>query len=671
MKPQNKKRSKTQLIRLILASVAPLLTAAIAVWGFVEGDVYQAVLATLSTLFLFTCFWLSMRLRPRQQAEMERLIEEKTLEAATTSREAVLQLSLPTVCVDLNGAIEWYNKRFSDLLGGSGIKGRLVTEISEELEVSRMIENKSNISIKISFADRFYLVLGNVVKVLRDGADDYTIVLFFLDVTAYEDIVTRYRAERLCVSNLMLDNYDEAFSKVPDAERGHYVAQVDRHVAEWAASAHGIFRKLERDRYLFLFEQENLTRFEEEKFGLLESIKEILPDKSTPLTMSIGVGADGEHFIDSAASAKSALDMALGRGGDQAVVKRGDAFEFFGGKSMAVEKASRVKARVIAYALRELVRGADQVYLMGHKNGDLDSVGASIGLFSALSGDSIPCHIVLDEVHDTVNRLLDRFAENPKYHNVFLSSDTAIEQMTPNTLVILLDTHRASYAECAQLVENSKHVVIIDHHRKSADFVQNAVLVYHEPYASSACEMITEMLAYLDPNRTLEKMEAEALYAGIAMDTKNFTFQTGVRTFETASVLRKAGVDTIGVKKLFQNDLYTYVKKSQVIGSSVIYRKHIAIATCDDQLYDAQILSAQVADEMLSVTDITASFVLTRAENLVMISARSLGEINVQLIMEKLGGGGHLNVAGAQLKDCTEAEAIEQLKAAIDSVLDQ
>lgn len=669
MKPSETKISKTKISLITLGILAPFTTLLIAILGLVEHNVPQAVLAFLSTAFLLLCIFFSLRLRPRQQAEIQEYIETQTLKAAATSREAVLQLSLPTVCVNLDGSIEWYNKRFSDLLGGGSIKNRLISELSEELDISKMIENKSNISLKISFADRFFLVLGNVVKILRDNADDYTIVLFFLDVTAYEDIVARYRAERLCVANLVLDNYDEAFSKIPDAERGHYVAQVDRHVSEWAASAHGIFKKLERDRYLFLFEQENLSRFEQEKFSLLENVKELLPDKSTPLTISIGVGADGTHFSDVAAGAKAALDMALGRGGDQAVVKRGDTFEFYGGKTKAVEKASRVKARVIAYALAELVRGADQVYLMGHKNGDMDSVGASIGLFSALSKTNVPCHIILDEVHETVNRLLDRFAENPKYHNVFLSSENALEQMTPHTLVILLDTHRASYAESAALVENSRHVVIIDHHRKSADFVQNAVLVYHEPYASSTCEMITEMLIYLDPERTLEKMEAEALYAGIAMDTKNFTFQTGVRTFETASILKKSGVDTVSVKKLFQNDLYTYVKKSQIIGSSVIYRKHIAIAVCDDQLYDSQILSAQIADEMLSVTDITASFVLTRSEEQVMISARSLGEINVQLIMEKLGGGGHLNVAGAQLKNCTEQEAIEQLKVAIDSVL--
>lgn len=669
MNLQDSTRSKTGRTRLLLASTAPLLTAAIAVWGWIKPDYYQAVLATLATLFLLACFLLSARLRPRQQAEIAQYIEEQTLNATTVTREAVLQLSLPTVLLDLNGEIEWYNKRFSDLLGGSNIKGRQISDLSEDLNVTKLIENKANISIKICFADRYYLVLGNVVKTVRDGADDYAIVLFFLDVTAYEDVVTRYQAEKLCVANLVLDNYDEAFSKIPDAERGHFVAQVDRHISEWAATANGIFKKLERDRYLFIFGQEHMLRYAETKFSLLESVKELLPDKSTPLTISIGIGAGGNHFADSAASAKAALDMALGRGGDQAVIKQGDKFEFFGGKSTAVEKASRVKARVIAFALSELVNGADQVYLMGHKNGDLDSVGSAIGLFSVLSQTGVPCHIVLDEVHDTVNRLLERFAENPKYHNVFLSSEMALEQRTPNTLVILLDTHRPSYAECTQLIEESKHVVVIDHHRKSADFVQNPVLTYHEPFASSTCEMVTEMLVYLAPKRALEKMEAEALYAGIAMDTKNFTFQTGVRTFETASILKKSGVDTIGIKKLFQNDLYTYVKKSQIIGSSVIYRKHIAIAICEEQLYDAQILSAQIADEMLSVTDITASFVVHKSGDTVMISARSLGEINVQLIMEKLGGGGHLNVAGAQLKDCTPQEAIERLKEAIDTIL--
>ncbi|NLY43774.1 MAG: phosphoesterase [Clostridiaceae bacterium] len=573
------------------------------------------------------------------------------------------------VVLNLNGVITWYNPSFGELFHNRELFEMPINLLVKELPVSRLMENKDNISFYISHEGRYYRVVGNYAKVDSSDTTNYMIVLYWIDYTVLKVLEEKYVNEKVIECIIMIDNYDEIMQSTDDTNRPQVLAEIDRRLNNWFSFAGGVLKRFERDKYIYIFERKYLSQFEKRKFDILDQVREISMGNKIPVTLSIGIGLGGGTLAQNDAYARAAIDIALGRGGDQVVIKDGNELRFFGGKTKELEKRTRVKARVVAFALRELILQSEQVMIMGHQHGDIDSVGASIGLLRGVRNRGKKGYIVLSTYNPTVNNLLMKLQKEADFREVFISKSQAMDRVTDKTLVIVVDTHRASFTECPELLKKTKNIVVIDHHRRGAEFIDNNVLVYHEPYASSTCELVTEILQYMDEKAKLSPVEAEALYAGIAVDTKNFVFKTGVRTFEAASYLRRAGVDTASVKLLFQNDLATYAARADIVKTAQIMDNGIAISVCPDNIKNAQLIIAQAADELLNITGVIASFVMCRVNEEILISGRSLGDVNVQVILEKLGGGGHLTVAGAQLSHMSMEEAMSELKKAISDYM--
>ena len=470
---------------------------------------------------------------------------------------------------------------------------------------------------------------------------------------------------------VIIDNYDEVLKETPDSNHGALLGEIEQKINAWIGIGNGIVRKYEKDKFVVFFSNKDFEKIIENKFVVLDEVRAIDFENKIPATLSIGVGKEGTDVAENDQFARLAIDMALGRGGDQVVIRDASNFNFFGAKTREVEKLTKVKARVVSHALRELINQSGKVIIMGHTNSDMDSIGASIGLFRAIKSRGKDAYIVTNTAKSNAKPLVDEFSVIPEYEDAFISAEQALNLFTMDTLVIVVDVHRPSMVECPELLKHAKEVVLIDHHRKSEDFIENAVLVYHEPYASSTSEMITEMFQYIQDGQRLTRQEAEALYAGIFVDTKGFTFKAGVRTFEAASYLRRMGVDPVNVRRLFKSDIKNCIAKAEIIKSAVLYRDNIAFSYLYDECPNMSVTVAQAADELLDVSGVEASFVLAKVGSRILISGRSLEQINVQVILEKLGGGGHITIAGAQLEDVTIEEADQMLKNAIDEVLNQ
>ena len=478
--------------------------------------------------------------------------------------------------------------------------------------------------------------------------------------------------QQTVVSYIYIDNYDQTVSNMEENRRPLLEAMISRRLSDFSSAVDGILTKMENDRFIMVFPHKNLEKLFENKFNVLEEMKKLNIGNKFPVTLSIGVGVD-KDMDEARQYARAAVDLAMGRGGDQAVVRQKDGQKFFGGMTTTTENNTRVRARLIAYALKELIMESDRVLLMGHANPDLDCFGAALGMYRAVFELKKPVHIVMSaEKHAAVEYLYRRVNEDQDYMNILIDHKQAEEYLGPNTLLILLDVNRKVITQYPDLVEKAKNIAVIDHHRTSADSVEGVDVSYVEPFASSASEMVTELLQYMVEKLSLRSIEADGLFAGIALDTKNFTVKTGVRTFEAAAFLRRRGADSVRVRKMFKNDMGDYKAKAQIVSTARIIGDNIAVASWSSTLPNASTVAAQAADELLDIHGIHASFVLTEMDaGQVNISARSLGEINVQLIMEELGGGGHLSMAGAQLKDVNLEMAQEKLIDAIETVLDR
>ncbi len=621
------------------------------------------------------CFLLFINAKNKREKskEITKYLENLTFHVDSATKDTLLYFPLPMVVLQLDGVITWYNSGFSEIFEGEELFEKPIQSFVEGLQISEIMshqDEKNHISLDVVYNERQYHIMGNVVQIDSISDSNYMIVMYWLDNSEFKQLKTKYFNEKMIESIIVIDNYEEVMQSTEEGNKPQVLAEIDKRLSSWLSFTGGVLKKFERDKYIFIFEQKYLKQFEEKKFDILDNIRDINIQNKIPVTLSIGIGLKGNTFIENDAYAKAAIDIALGRGGDQVVIKEGTHLRFFGGTTKELEKRTKVKARVVAYALRELISQANQVMIMGHQNGDVDSVGASIGLYRGVQSKGKRAHIILNTYNSTVHNLLSRLNKIEEYQNVFITKTQALDMITENTLLIVTDTHRASFTECPELLNQTEHIVVIDHHRRGAEFIENAVLLYHEPYASSACEMVTEVLQYIEKDIILNTIEAEALYAGIAVDTKNFSFKTGVRTFEAASFLRRAGMDPIAVKQLFQSDLETYVAKADIVKTAETYKESIAISYAKDNIQNAQMIIAQSADELLNISGITASFVLCNVNDEILISGRSLGDINVQVILEKLGGGGHLSVAGAQLIASNMEEALQRLKLAIDEYLE-
>ena len=565
------------------------------------------------------------------------------------------RLSVPAVMVGASGEILFFNSYFfSKISGEYDCTGEMVTQFLSDKSLDEVLNHKG---IDVLHAGRRYTVFG--------ARYEKTSLVCFLDDTYYKESTREYIESRPDVGIILFDNKEELLRDATDEQISQICAAVEREIQKWVEGTSGFMKSIGNNRYMVIFEDRHVKAFIEEKFKILDTIREIKIDDRRRATISIGLGRGAENLRESELWARKALDMALGRGGDQVAIKTGDAYSFFGGKSRVVEKLGKVRTRVISSTLSNYIKSSDRILIMGHKFSDLDSIGAAIGMWSASTKQlGKDAYIVVDKEQSLGKPIIEMMTENG-FRNIFLTPSQARDLVSEKTLLIIVDTHSAGFIESKEIYDMCKNIVVIDHHRMMVDHIKNAIVFYHEPSASSASEMVTEILQYLG-DKSLGSLEAEALLSGIMLDTKNFVQKTGVRTFEAAAFLKQKGADTIRVKKMFSNSLETYKIKSELISTVEIF-KTCALTSIESDYKDIKIACAQAADELLEIQGVKASFVFYKSSNVVSISARSMGEVNVQVIMEKFGGGGHQTMAGAQIKD----KSLESIKSLLKEKIDE
>ena len=631
---------------------------------------YNPIIGGIGIFVLMYLIYHHWKIQHDRKEMWTKYIESLSSDIDSVTKHAILNLPIPLVIVEFDGSISWYNPKFSEMVDTRDLLESHIEDLIAGFKLDNILQEKKDMVIEVTIKDRHYKVLYNIVKIASDYEPRYIIMLYWIDSTHFHNLKVKYNEEKPNIALVQVDNYDDVLHSMEESKRPLVIAELDRRISLWASRMNASLKRFQKDKYIVVFENKFLERLESKRFAILDEIREIQVGNEIPITLSIGVGVNGKSPVQLEEYARAGLDLALGRGGDQAVVKKIDSLEFYGGKTKAVEKRNKVKARVIAHALRQLIDQSDKVVIMGHRYADMDSFGAAIGVYRAAKNRGKDAFIVFDGVNPSIENLYHRIKEHGEYK--LIDCEEVLNRLEKNTLVVVVDTHRPSFTQCPEALQRVDKVVLIDHHRRGTEFIENAVLTYLEPYASSTCELVTEILQYMEDKLNIEKVEAEALLAGISVDTKNFSFKTGVRTFEAASLLRRAGADTTHVRQLFQDDLQTFVAKAHVVKHAEDIGRNIAISMCPRGTHNETLVVAQAADELLDIKGITASFVIGgRDSNEIFISGRSLGDINVQVILEKLGGGGHLTTAGAQLKDVTMDEAKEILKKAIDEYFEE
>ena len=602
----------------------------------------------------------------KRQSEISEHINELTLNVDKAAQSTIINSPFPLVVIETNGNIIWKSSNFIKEFANIDI-GVTLNDIIKELKLNiQKGKNRNNFSIceSMRIGDKNYKIIAEHTKLKEKehkDSQEYMATIYFLDETNYIELLKKYNDSRTCIGIIVIDNYEELMQRATEEEKLKITAGAEKKMYAWINKYNGLLIKSERDSYVAIFDQYNLEKIKEEKFEILDEIKEIKTQENIQLTLSIAISEDEKTNLDEYKSAKAIIDIALGRGGDQAIIKQEGKYYFFGGRTQEIEKRTKVKARIVAQALEELIKEASNVIIMGHTNSDIDAMGASMGVYRIAETLGKEVYIVNETNGTSLDTFIEELKQNPNYNNVIIDKNESLSKINEESLLIVVDTDKKNYVEVPELLEKTSKIVVIDHHRRSTDYIENAILTFHEVYASSACELVTELVEYTETNVKLETFEVEALYAGIMMDTKNFTFKTGVRTFEAAAFLRKCGVDIIKVKKWFQSDLETYNKISEIVAKSEILDDVIAISIYGEEDSDANIICAKAADELLTISNITASFVIGKMEDKICISGRSIGDINVQLILEKLGGGGHITVAGAQIEGMTQEEVKQEL----------
>lgn len=599
--------------------------------------------------------------------EWIKFIENFSSKLDIATRNTLVKLPFPLVIIRTDGNVLWYNQNFLKVLDEDDILNRNIKSIIKEFNVKQAISGKENIFKHIEINSKFYNIYTNIVDT-SENSKDKIVLLYFYDTTELVQTLNAIEKEKGSAVLIEVDNFDDVIKTVEEDDRPFIIAEIQKTINVYAQSLNAMIRKYEPNKYILSVQNKYIEKEMEKKFEILDIIRKISMENKMAFTLSIGVGSGGKSPLENEKYAVSAKELALGRGGDQCVLKSRDKLLFYGGKTKEVEKRTKVRARVIANALVDIINDSSKVFIMGHKRPDIDCLGSAAGIHSIVNTLKKQCYIILDDINLSIKPIFNKISDDEDYANVFISSKDCMEKVDKSSLLIIVDVHSKSYVESMKLVEKFDRIVIIDHHRKSTDFIEGNLLNYIEPYASSTAELVTEMLPYMVEKPKLKVIEAEALLAGICVDTKNFYLKTGVRTFEAASFLRKIGADTIDIKKFFSYDLKTYLSRAEIIRSAEVYN-NIAIAICPDNIEDT-VLAAQAADELLNITGIKASFVFVKIKDEVFISGRSLGDINVQLILESLGGGGHMTMAGARLKMSVK-EVLEILKKTIDEYIEE
>jgi len=580
------------------------------------------------------------------------------------------QMPFPMCLVRMGDcSIIWTNDRFCRITGfeEAYLEQKLAT-VLPGFQTDWLFNGKTECPRDMTIGGRRYRISGTLIR-LEDADESVMAMLYFNDMTELFQIRDEYVRSRPVVAIILVDNYEELTKNLTESAISALNAKLNDAIYKWTEDYHGLLRKLERNRFLFVFEKRDLTRATEDKFSLLDDIHEIQNPTGLPASISIGIGVDGSNFEESYNFAALSIEMALSRGGDQAVVKDRYNFDFYGGRAKEADRTSKVRSRIVANSMMELIGQSSQVFIMGHGNADMDSVGAAMGIACMCRKKGKKTHIVLDLEHNSAGPLIEEIQKVPEYAGIFISGQDAMYHADNHSVLIVVDTNNPDQVECKPLLEAVSKVCVVDHHRRAANYISPVVLDLHEPYASSAAELVTELLQYAVEKPDVLPIEAKSLMAGLFLDTKSFNVRTGERTFEAASVLRQWGADTVEVKKLLQSDFQETVAKHKIIQASRLYRQEIAIAALNTSVNRA--LAAKAADDLLNISGITASFVLYPDGDQVYISARSIGDANVQIILEALGGGGNTATAGAQLRNCTVKEALDQLVASIDKFYEE
>ena len=654
---------------LFLSVLLVILTAAVGAVSIKAG----IIVSVFTIVYIGIALWLYFS---RRRGILAGLIAFSS--AYDQSRQNLMEeMLMPYAVADGTGHLLWMNREFAALLDVDRNSYKNITAMFPEITREMLATHGEIVSIHSAFGDRKYridlkqVVVDKLDAAVADngleGQGTFVTAIYLVDETQTLLYMQQINDQKLVAGLIYLDNYDEALESVEEVRRSLLTALIDRKISKYISGMNGIVKKLEKDKYFFVIKQQYMAKIQEERFSILEDVKTVNIGNDMAVTLSIGIGMNGDSYNQNYEYARTSIDMALGRGGDQAVVKDSGKIQYYGGKAQQIEKTTRVKARVKAHALRELMENKDRLLIMGHRLADIDSFGAAVGIYRIAMSMNKKANIVVNEVTSSVRPMLDRFVGNPDYpEDMLLTGPKAAELVDQGTMLVIVDVNRPSITDEPSLLRMVKTIVVLDHHRTSSEIIDNAVLSYVEPYASSACEMVAEILQYFSDDLRIRNMEADCLYAGIMIDTNNFTTRAGVRTFEAAAFLRRSGADVTRVRKLLRDDLKSYQARAEAVRTAQIYREYYAIARCPSENLDSPtVIGAQAANELLNIAGVKASFVLTQYNNEVYISARAIDEINVQVMMEKMGGGGHMNIAGAQVKASPD-EVERMLKDIID-----
>lgn len=595
------------------------------------------------------------------------------------------ELELPHALLDDAGKVIWTNQAFENVVRQPKGYSKSISSLFPSITRDRLPNNESveETQYELTYDNKDYIakfkkislkeMANNSDMIDSEGYNGYLIALYMFDETALHIALQEVDDQSLAVGLFYLDNYEEALESVEEVRRSLLIALIDRKINKYITALDGIVKKMEKDKYLVVMRKKSVAQLKDTRFDLLEDIKTVNIGNEMAVTLSIGMGMDGLTYAQNYEFARTAIDLALGRGGDQAVLKNPNGVTYYGGKSQQVEKNTRVKARVKAHALKEIIASKDKVIIMGHRLGDEDSFGAAVGIYRVAQVLDRKAHIVLNDISNSLRPLVELFTESEEYaDDMIVNSNQAMELAGNNAVLVVVDVNKPSITECPDLLRMCKSIVVLDHHRQGEETIENATLSYVEPYASSSCEMVSEILQYTADNIKIRPEEADCMYSGIMIDTNNFLSKTGVRTFEAAAFLRRNGADVTRVRKLFREDANDYKAKADAVSQAEIYRQYFAISVCvGEDVLSPTVVGAQAANELLNIKGIKASFVLTDYQGKIYVSARSIDEVNVQIIMERLGGGGHMSIAGCQFEGVGMAEAIGSLKATIDNMLEE
>ena len=668
LKNKIEKYLRTPLIIMFMLIVMCVLTYFI--------NVKAGILVTVFVLlYVLTALLIYFHYKPGIMSELISF----SFEHGKIQKELLKELAIPYTLVDTEGRILWANKGFYEAAGGEkSVRGKKnISQLFPDITKEILPVHEEFVTLNLNYEEKSFraeMKRVNLHTVFHEEIDseesdvvtedEMLIAIYLFDETQLRKYMKENKDQKLVAGLIYIDNYEEALESIEEVRQSLLIALIDRKVNKYMQSVDAIVKKLEKDKYIFVCQQKYLPQLQSSKFAILDEVRAINIGNELAVTLSISLGTNADSFMQAYDFARVAMDLALGRGGDQAVIKDGEKIYYYGGKSQGVEKSTRVKARVKAHALRELLESKDQVIIMGHQLPDVDCLGSGIGIYRLVTAMNKKAHIVINEATSSIRPVINNFIGNSSYgEELFYTSEQAIEAVDSNTLLVVVDVNRPSYTECPELLSRTKSIVVLDHHRQTSETIENATLSYIEPYASSACEMVAEILQYIVDKPKLRPVEADAMYAGILVDTDNFVTKTGVRTFEAAAYLRRSGADVVRVRKMFRADMEAYKQRAEGVRHAEVYLDNFAISLMPTEGVESPtVMAAKVANELLNIDGIRASFVLANVNQKIYISARAIDDVNVQVIMERLGGGGHANSAGAQLENCSEEEAVAILK---------